>query len=108
MIEFHIYFSHVKINKQLVLQHTNIERCRYRLSGIIYFGGEHFTCSIVDRFDNVWYSNEMISRGRFVFLTAINSINESDLFVVRNRGVVRHACIVIYSKQCISPIFTNG
>jgi hypothetical protein len=65
------------------------------LRGLVYYGGFHFTCRIIDESGNIWFHDGMttgriaIKEGRF------GSVSQPDLKECRNKQL----CLVIYEHK---------
>lgn len=80
----------MQISKTFSIKHNDIS-IRYILSGLVYYGGNHFTCRVFDKAGNCWYSDGAESGG-----TPINDgkmSNISNLHITRGRNI----SLAIYS-----------
>jgi len=73
----------------------SLRATKLHLKGLVYHGGYHFTCRIIDDSDNIWF-HDGISTGR----TSINdgkfgTVSQPNLKVCRNKQL----CLVIYGHK---------
>lgn len=78
------------ISKTFTIKHNDIN-VKYMLSGIVYHGGNHFTCRVFDRTGTCWYSDGAENAGTPVNEGKFNAI--SNLHTTRGRNI----CLTIYS-----------
>ncbi len=66
-----LHVLHININKTNIDKEINIyiadTPCIYKLKGIIYFGGAHFTSRIINQSGEVWY-HDGIATGRELYI----------------------------------------
>ena len=83
---------------QVIVQVTDVvklQRHRYSLIGLIYFGDFHFTCRIIDVDGHIWYNDGMQLGRECVQEGIIQQIDPT--FLDTARGKRLHA--VIYQKS---------
>ena len=65
------------------------------LSGIIYFGQEHFTARIIDNSQQVWYHDGLVTRRSCTPNGQLEQLSSQDLWTKEGRN----ASTIIYSAQ---------
>ena len=81
--------------EELFPDEGSLRATKLHLKGLVYHGGYHFTCRIIDDSDNIWF-HDGISTGR----TSINdgkfgTVSQPNLKVCRNKQL----CLVIYGHK---------
>ena len=65
------------------------------LRGLVYYGGFHFTCRIIDESGNVWFHDGMTTARTTIKEGRIGSVSQPDLKKCRNKQL----CLVIYGHK---------
>ena len=52
----------------------------FKLSGIIYFGREHFTARVVDKSQRIWYQDGLMTRRECLADGQLNEISHQDMW----------------------------
>ena len=65
------------------------------LKGLVYHGGYHFTCQLIDKSGNIWFHDEMTT-GRFSIMEGkFGTVTQPNLKKCRNKQL----CLVIYGHK---------
>ncbi|KAA1479923.1 hypothetical protein DENSPDRAFT_789689 [Dentipellis sp. KUC8613] len=70
---------------------SEFESSVYKLRGIIYSGGFHFTARVIDSESNVWYYDGVTTKREPQYEGLLSNVGDLHTAVTRN------ACILIYS-----------
>ena len=65
------------------------------LRGLVYYGGFHFTCRIIDESGNIWFHDGMTTARTTIKEGRIGSVSQPDLKKCRNKQL----CLVIYGHK---------
>ena len=65
------------------------------LRGLVYYGGFHFTCRIVDESGNIWFHDGMTTERTTIKEGRFGSVSQPDLKKCRNKQL----CLVIYGHK---------
>jgi len=86
--------SNIKISHEIIIRTVSGSAECLALTGIIYFGGFHFTARIIDRNKNVWYHNGMTTMNKCKAEGHLNNMSSAEL----KDAYGRKANIVIYQR----------
>jgi hypothetical protein len=65
------------------------------LKGLVYRGGFHFTCRIIDESGNIWFHDGIITGRTSIKEGTFASVSQPNLKVCQNKQL----CLVIYGHK---------
>ena len=82
--------SHLTVKIQGLVQATTLH-----LKGLVYHGGYHFTCRIMDESGNIWFHDGITTRRSLTKEGKFRSFGQPNLKKCRNKNL----CLVIYGHK---------
>lgn len=72
---FNVYKGQVKLQKKIAIVTVEGQTKEYRLCGLVYFGGFHFTCRIIASNGKIWYHDGQETEGSCILEDKVLGLN---------------------------------
>jgi hypothetical protein len=91
---FDMTSGHARLSHTVKIQ-GNARSTVLHLRGLIYLGGFHYTCRIIDHSGNIWFHDGMTTGNKCNAEGKMGSISQPNLYVCGNKNL----CLAIYAKK---------
>jgi hypothetical protein len=91
---FDMTSGHARLSQTVKIQ-GNARSTVLHLRGLIYLGGFHYTCHIIDHSGNIWFHDGMTTGNKCNAEGKMGSISQPNLYVCGDKNL----CLAIYAKK---------